>query len=80
MKALIEYISFKKNSFCSEKLSYLISGTINIIVYSYTDDKIVAVLVSFLSVEKTQYKYNLKVCVCFVLNVFLHFLKRQFSS
>lgn len=58
MKAIVGYISFlKKNKLCSfffEKLSYLISGTINVIVY--TDDKIVAVLVSVLNVEQSQYK------------------------
>jgi len=71
MKAIVGFISFfkyKTCSFCFEKLSHLISGTINVIVC--TDDKIVAVLVSVLNVEKSQYKefkgsrlFRFKICL-----------------
>jgi len=80
MKTIVKYIRFNKNkcSICFEKLSCLKFCTINVIVY--INDKIVTVLVSFLNVKKSQYKEFKGFCVCFILNVSWHFLKRQFSS
>jgi len=56
MKAIVEYTSLNKNkcSFCFEKLFYLKFCIKNVVAYK--DDKIVVVLVSFLNVEKSQYK------------------------